>query len=85
MNILQWMVYINLWAGLAELVWQMATGWAARGSNPSGGDFFRTRADSPLSPHNLLYNGYRVYFPGIKRLERGVDYLPRLAPRLKKV
>jgi hypothetical protein len=36
-----------------------------QGSNPSGGEIFRTRPDRPWSPPSLLYNGYRV-FPGIK-------------------
>jgi hypothetical protein len=46
---------------------RLATGWTARGSNPGGGEIFRTRPDRPWGPHSLLYNGYRVYFPGVKR------------------
>jgi hypothetical protein len=30
-----------------------------------------------------LYNGYRVYFPGVKRPERDVDHLPHSVPNLK--
>jgi hypothetical protein len=30
--------------------------------------------DRPWGPPSLLYNGYRVYFPGIKRPGRGVDH-----------
>ena len=41
------------------------TGWTARGSNPGGGEIFRTRPDRPWGPPSLLYNGYRV-FPGGK-------------------
>jgi hypothetical protein len=48
------------------------------------GDIFRTRPDRPRGPPSLLYNGYRVSFPGVKRLGRGVDHPPHLAPRLKK-
>jgi hypothetical protein len=33
---------------------------------------------------SLLWNGYRVSFPGVKRPGRGVDNPPHLAPRLKK-
>jgi len=41
------------------------TGWTVRGSNPEGGEIFRTRPDLPWGPPNLLYNGYQV-FPGGK-------------------
>jgi hypothetical protein len=32
----------------------------------------------------LLYNGYRLSFPGVKRPGRGFDYPLHLAPRSKK-
>jgi hypothetical protein len=35
------------------------------GSNPGGGEIFRTRPDRSWGPSSLLYNGYRV-FPGGK-------------------
>ena len=35
----------------------------SRGSNPSGGEIFRTRPDR----YSLLYNRYRVYLPAVKR------------------
>ena len=35
------------------------------GSNPGGGEIFRTRPDLTWGPPSLLYNGYRV-FPGGK-------------------
>ena len=56
-----------MWAGIAQSVWRHATGWTVRGSNPGGGEIFRTR---PWGPPSHLYNGYRV-FPG-----RGVDHPP---------
>jgi hypothetical protein len=43
----------------------IATGLTVRGSNPGGGEIFRTRPDRPWSPPSLLYNGYQV-FPGGK-------------------
>ena len=43
----------------------MATGWTVRGSNPGGGEIFRTCPDRPWGPSSLLYNGYRV-FPGVE-------------------
>ena len=35
-------------------------------------------------PSSLLYNGYRLSFPGVNWPRRGVDHPPHLAPRLKK-
>ena len=31
------------------------------GSNPGGGEIFRTRPDRSWGPSSLLYNGYRVF------------------------
>jgi len=45
---------------------------------------FSHRSRPTLGPTSLLYNGYRVSFPGVKRPGRGVDHALRLAPRLKK-
>ena len=42
----------------------VATGWTVRGSNPGGGEIFRTRPDRPWDPPSLLYNGYRVFIGG---------------------
>ena len=36
------------------------TGWTVRGSNPGGGEIFRTRPDRTWGPPSLLYNGYGV-------------------------
>jgi hypothetical protein len=54
------------------------------GSNPGWGEIFRTRPDLLWGQPSLIYNGYRVSAPGVKRLGRGVDYPPHLALRLKK-
>jgi len=40
------------------------TGWTVRGSNPGGGEFFRTCPDRPWGPPSLLYSGYRVFSGG---------------------
>ena len=40
-------------------------GWTVRGSNPGGGEIFRTRPDRSWGLPCLMYNGYRV-FPGGK-------------------
>ena len=44
------------------------------GSNAGGGDIFHTRPDRLWGPPSLLYKGYRVSFPEVKRTGRGVDY-----------
>jgi hypothetical protein len=50
---------------VAQSVYRVATGWTVRGTNPDGGENFRSRPDQPWGPPSLLYNGYRV-FPGGK-------------------
>ena len=52
-----------------------STGWTVRGSNPGGGEIFRTLPDRPWA--SLLYNGYRVSFAGVKRPGRGTDHPPQ--------
>jgi hypothetical protein len=49
---------------VAQSVQRLATGWTVRGSNPGGGEIFRTRPDRPWVPPNLLYNEYRVFAGG---------------------
>ena len=50
--------------------------WTVRGSNSGGGEIFRTRPDQPWDPPSLIYNGYRVSYPGVKRPGRGGDHPP---------
>jgi hypothetical protein len=54
----------------------MATGWTVRGSNPGGGEIFRTCPDRPWGPSSLLYNGYRVFLGGKERPGRDADLSP---------
>jgi hypothetical protein len=68
---------------VAQSVQRLAKGWTVRGSNPDGGEIFRTRPDRPWGPPSHLYNGYRV-FPGVKRPERGADHPPLLASSSRK-
>jgi hypothetical protein len=49
---------------LAQLVWRLTTDWTVWGSNPGGGEIFRTRPDRPWGPPSLLYNGYRLFPEG---------------------
>ena len=39
-------------------------------------EIFHIRPDRPWDPHSLLFNGYRVCFPRVKRPGRGVDHPP---------
>jgi len=57
-----------LGAGIPQSVWRLTTGWNVRGSNPGGGEIFRTCPDRTWDPLSLLYNGNRV-FPGGKAAE----------------
>jgi hypothetical protein len=60
---------------VAQSVLRLATGWTVWGSNPGGGEIFRTRPDLPWGPPSLLYSGYRV-FPGGKE-RPGVTLTPQ--------
>jgi len=61
---------------VAQSVWRLTTGWTVRGSNPGGGEIFRTRPDRPWGPPSLLYNGYRVFPGGKVRPGRAADHSP---------
>jgi hypothetical protein len=56
-------------------------GWAVRGSNPGGGARFSAPLQILLP--SLLYKGYRVSFPEVKRSGRGVEYLPSSSAEVK--
>jgi hypothetical protein len=49
-----------------------------------GGEAFCSQPDRSQTTCSLLYNGYRVSFPGVKRPRSGANHPPHLAPRLKK-
>jgi hypothetical protein len=53
----------------------IVTGYSltVRGSNPGGGEIFRTCPDRPWGPPSLLYNGYRVFPEGKERPGRDAD------------
>ena len=54
----------NMCSGLEQSVQRLATGWTVQGSNPGGGEIFRTRPDRSWGPPSLLFNGYRVFHGG---------------------
>jgi hypothetical protein len=47
------------------------------------GEIFYTRSDRPWGPPSLLYNGYRVSFPGVKRPGRGGNHPPQSSAEVK--
>ena len=49
------------WVAIVQSVQRLAMGWMVRGSNPGGGEIFRTRPYRPWGPPSLPYNGYRVF------------------------
>ena len=64
-------MYVYFYSGpVAQSVWRLATGWTVRGSNPGGGEIFRTCSDRSWGPPSLLYNWYRG-FPGGKEQSGG--------------
>jgi hypothetical protein len=54
------------------------------GLSRCGDEIFRIRPDRPWDPPSLLYNGYPVSFPEVKRPGCGANHPPHLVPRLKK-
>jgi len=66
------------WAGRAQLVQRLATGWTVRGSNSGEARFF-----APVQTGPGAYPGTGS-FPGVKRPGRGVDHPPHLLPGFKK-
>ena len=69
-------IYFPVWARIAHSVWRLATGSTVRGSNLGRVKIFHTRPDRLSAPPILLYNGYRVSFPGVKRPGCGVNHRP---------
>jgi len=49
---------------IAQSEQRLAMGWTVRGPNSGGGDIFPHPSRTALGPPSLLYNGYRVFFPG---------------------
>ena len=56
-------IHSDTWSAISPVrmhCFKWCTGWTGRGSNPGGGEIFRTRPDWPWGLPSLLYNGYRV-------------------------
>jgi len=63
---------------------RLFTGWTVRGSNPSGGEIFRTCRDRPWGSPSHLYNGYRVFPGGKEGPGPDADPSPLLMPLSRK-
>ena len=64
MNFVSVVLYTARWAGIAQLVRQLATGWVVWGSNPGGDEMFHTCPDRHWGLPSLLYDGYWVFSGG---------------------
>ena len=73
--------YSYWWAGIAQSLQRLVTGWRVRGSNPGGGEIFCTGLHFLWGVPTLLYHGYRV-IPWVNLPGRGADHPPHLAPRV---
>ena len=51
-HFLESFIYLGtfIWTGRGPLVSRRATGWTIWGSNPGGGEIFRTRTEPPVGP-----------------------------------
>ena len=68
---------------IAQLVQRLATDWSVRGTDAGVGEIFRARPHRTWVPSSLLYNGYRVSIPRIKRPELGVNHPPPTSAEVK--
>jgi len=59
-------------------------GWMVWGSDPGGGENFRTCPRLLWGPPSLLYNGYWVFPGGKEQLGRGTDHSPPSSALVKK-
>ena len=61
------------WAGIAQSVYRLTTGWTVRGSKPGGARFSAPVQTGPWA-HPDSYTMGIGSFPGVKRPGRGVDH-----------
>jgi len=59
-------------------------GWTVQGSNPGGGEIFRTCPDQPWGPPSLLYSRYQVFPMGKEWPGRDADPSPPPIAMVKK-
>ena len=73
----------NTWAGIAQSIQRLATGWTVREPNPGGARFSAPVQTGPGALPTSYTKGTGS-FTVVKRPGRDVDQPPHLAPRLKK-
>jgi hypothetical protein len=71
-----------MWAGIAQLVQRLATGLTVRGSNPGGGEIFRS-LQTGSAAHPASYTVGTGSFPGVEWSGRGVDQPPPSSAKVK--
>ena len=76
-------IQINLWAGIAQPVQRLATGWKVRGSNLGGERFSAPVQAGPVAYPASCTMGTGS-FPGVKRPKRGADHPPHLCAEVIK-
>ena len=69
-------------AAIAQSVLRLATGWTVRGSNPVGGEIFRTVQTGPETHPASCTMGTGSLL-GVKRPGRGVDHPPPSSAEVK--
>jgi hypothetical protein len=69
--------------GIAQSAWRLTRRWNSGHRFPVEERFSVPVQDRPWVPLGFLCNRYRVCFPGVNRLGRGVDYPPHFAPGSK--
>ena len=72
------------WSAIAQSEQLLGPSWTVRGSISGGREIFRTRLDRPWGPPSLLFNRYRVSFPGVNLPGRGVDNPSPFSGKVKK-
>jgi hypothetical protein len=70
-------------AGTTQLVQRLSMGWTVRGSNPSGGEIFRTHSDQSWA-HPASYTMGTGSFMEVKWLGRGIDHPTPSSAKVKK-
>ena len=74
-----------LWAGRAQSVERLATGWTVRGSSSGGGgERYSPPVQTDPETHPASTTIGTGSFPGVKRPGRGDNHPTHLAPKLKK-
>jgi len=72
-------IHIKIWAGIAQSIQRLATGWTVQVSNPGRGARFSAPVQTGPGATQSPYTMGTGSFPGVKRLGRGVFHPPHLA------